>query len=448
MNRAFPVVVAGVLGSLWGASEVVLGAALHALSVPFKGAILAAAGVVITLAGHRAVGGRFTVLLAGATAALMKLLLPGGKVLTPVISILMEATLLQAALRISGTPRRFGYAAAGAAAVSWCMVQPLIGCVLYGGGLQTGAALYVADKRLAAEMVGLGPDAVLWIVVALGVLHALIGAGAGWLGAAVGRRVGPLLRLPARAADLTVAAPAAAPEAAPPLRSGLGSAGVLVLIADVVLVTVTTRGWTLLIVCGAVLVAAGVYARGLPPVFRRPWLYASIAILLAVAAFGVGERTAPLAFGVAYSPVGLTAGLHLAGRTLTVLVAMQTLVTRLTPTDLVAWLDRGPFAGIGLAVGVGINVFGQLRSLLGRVRLAARLRRARGVPRRVLAVRVPVALLAESLAFALESADAAEQRGLHGAAGRLAGARLSLTDRRVVLASLAALPIVLIVALT
>ena len=62
---------AAVLGSLWAASEIVLGSFLHNLKVPLRGHIMTAIGVILLVAGHRRWPQRGLIWRAGLIAAAM-----------------------------------------------------------------------------------------------------------------------------------------------------------------------------------------------------------------------------------------------------------------------------------------------------------------------------------------------------------------------------------------
>src|SRR5512137_442670 len=86
---------AAVLGSLWAAVEIVVGSFLHNLGVPFAGTVLAAFGVMVMTAGHRASPERGLIWRTALVCALMKSVSPSAVILGPMIGILMEGVLLE-----------------------------------------------------------------------------------------------------------------------------------------------------------------------------------------------------------------------------------------------------------------------------------------------------------------------------------------------------------------
>jgi len=108
---------AAVYGSLWAAVEIVVGSFLHNLRVPLAGSVLAATGVMVMTAGHRAFPERGLIWRAALVCALMKSVSPSAVILGPMIGILMEGVLLEAMVRLF-RGRAAGYLIGGALAVS------------------------------------------------------------------------------------------------------------------------------------------------------------------------------------------------------------------------------------------------------------------------------------------------------------------------------------------
>src|SRR5690606_32761234 len=65
-------VLIAIFGALWGALELSLGSALHALGVPFSGLFLAGVGIAVALVGYRFTRRRGSVVQIGLVAALLK----------------------------------------------------------------------------------------------------------------------------------------------------------------------------------------------------------------------------------------------------------------------------------------------------------------------------------------------------------------------------------------
>lgn len=180
-------VLLAVFGGLWGAVEMSAGAVLHALHAPLTGAWLAAAGLAVALVGRVFVPRRGATLFVGVVALTLKLFSVGSVVLGPVIGIVAEAALAEAVLSLSPSPRRALLVAAGAAGVLWTLVQPVVtGLLIFGRDAPT---LWLDLLSTGQRLFGLSQEAAVTIVVALTVLHLLLGGAAGWLAWDVARRL-------------------------------------------------------------------------------------------------------------------------------------------------------------------------------------------------------------------------------------------------------------------
>ncbi len=156
---------AAVIGSLWGASEIVLGSFLHNLRIPFSGNILTAIGIILMVSGHRLWPHRGIIIRAGLICAALKSLSPSPIILGPMLSILMQASLMEAAILI-GRKSHAGYILGGGLAVSWNLLYRILSSiVLYGSSL---IALYqnlvnYLVSQTAWEVQGYwGPIMILW----------------------------------------------------------------------------------------------------------------------------------------------------------------------------------------------------------------------------------------------------------------------------------------------
>lgn len=185
----------GIFGALWGVSETGVGSVLHALQVPLTGTVLAGVGMTIALTGRYFVPRRGSVLFIGLVTALLKMLSVGGTVLNPMIAIVVESVLAELVL-MAGRHHRVTFAAAGAAASAWSLVQPfLTGAILAGQGF---FAVYARMLRNGARMLGVEPSAVVLILGVLAILHLVAGAAAGLLAWDAGHLVQSRLPLSAK----------------------------------------------------------------------------------------------------------------------------------------------------------------------------------------------------------------------------------------------------------
>ena len=185
-----------VFGALWGAIEITLGAYLHVIFPPLAdtfllGVIMAGLGGIIALTGRHFVPHTSSVLMIGVVTALLKALSLGGVKIGPMVAIVVESLLMEAGLLLARHPTRWGFALAGALAVSWNFFHKFAMMrLLFGQGVYEVAVNMVKD---GSKLLGLDVRYSIAILVVLFVTRLVVGAVAGWLawdlGGAVRRRL-------------------------------------------------------------------------------------------------------------------------------------------------------------------------------------------------------------------------------------------------------------------
>ena len=190
-------VVVGLFGALWGVIEMTLGSFLHVIfpslaDTFFTGVVMAGIGVAVALTGRHFVSKRGSLFFIGVVTALVKLLSPGGARIGPVVAILVEGALMEAALWPARTPRRWNCVLGGALALAWNLPHKFIMMrLIYGQGV---AAVYAKMVQDGSQMLGLDASAALLILAILLAVRLVVGGVAGWsawkLGGAVARRRG------------------------------------------------------------------------------------------------------------------------------------------------------------------------------------------------------------------------------------------------------------------
>jgi len=93
---------ASVAGSLWASLEIILGSFFHNARIPFAGTILAVMGLSLMIAFSIRWKSNAWIWRAGLIAALMKSISPSAIIIGPMIGILMEAVILEIAIRYLG----------------------------------------------------------------------------------------------------------------------------------------------------------------------------------------------------------------------------------------------------------------------------------------------------------------------------------------------------------
>ncbi|MGD2143607.1 MAG: hypothetical protein PVF54_03915 [Anaerolineae bacterium] len=190
-------VTIGLFGALWGVVETTLGTYLNVVfpsftNTFFKGVILGGIGVAIAMTGRYFLQKRGSLVLISIITALLKLLSPGGLKIGPMVAIVMEGVLMEAALSVAHDPGRPAFALGGALAVGWNFPHKFIMMrLLYGKGIVTVYRMLVQN---GSQMLGMDASLAVLILVILLVVRLVAGGIAGWsawaLGGAVTRRLG------------------------------------------------------------------------------------------------------------------------------------------------------------------------------------------------------------------------------------------------------------------
>ncbi len=191
MSRKYEInekwIKASILGTIWAASEIVLGSFLHNLRVPFSGNILTAIAIILLISFSYRWKENGLFWRAGLICALMKTISPSAVIFGPMIAIFSESVLIEFSIRLFG--RTFiGFAIGSMLAMSWNLFQKIVNFLIsYGFNI---VELYSSLIKLAQKQLSIQTD-ILWLpLIVLLVLFALFGL----LSAIVGIKTGRKLR--------------------------------------------------------------------------------------------------------------------------------------------------------------------------------------------------------------------------------------------------------------
>ncbi|MCX6272371.1 MAG: hypothetical protein NTU44_14390 [Bacteroidetes bacterium] len=123
---------ASIIGTIWAASEIVLGSFLHNLKIPFSGNILTAIGLIILISVSYIWRERGLYWRAGLICAVMKTISPSAVIFGPMIAIFTEAALLELSVRLFGKTI-FGYIIGAILAMSWNLFQRILNFIIFYG---------------------------------------------------------------------------------------------------------------------------------------------------------------------------------------------------------------------------------------------------------------------------------------------------------------------------
>lgn len=177
---------ASIAGTIWAASEIVLGSFLHNLKVPFSGNILTAIGIIILISIGYIWVERGLFWRAGLICALMKTMSPSAVIFGPMIAIFAEAFLLELSVRLLGRTIA-GYAIGSMLAMSWNLVQKILNYIIfYGSNI---IEVYSDLLKFAQKQLNIRTD-IIWLpIIILLVVYALFGLLAAVTGIRVGRKM-------------------------------------------------------------------------------------------------------------------------------------------------------------------------------------------------------------------------------------------------------------------
>jgi nucleoside-triphosphatase THEP1 len=177
---------ASIAGTIWAASEIVLGSFLHNLKVPFSGNILTAVGLVILISISYMWTDRGLFWRAGLICALMKTMSPSAVIFGPMIAIFMEGVLLELSVRLLGKTAA-GFLIGAMAAMSWNLFQKILNYIIfYGSDI---VDVYTNLLKMAQKQLNIKTDIVWLPIIILLVLYSLFGLFAAITGMRVGKRM-------------------------------------------------------------------------------------------------------------------------------------------------------------------------------------------------------------------------------------------------------------------
>lgn len=175
---------ASILGTIWAASEIVLGSFLHNLRIPFSGNILTAIGIIILVSASFKWKEKGILWRAGVICALLKTMSPSAVIFGPMIAIMSEAILLELATRILGKTIP-GFIIGSILAMSWNLFQKVFKLIIfYGNNI---IDVYTNLMVYAKQQMGLQFDAVWTPLLLLLVIQILFGTTSALIGIRTGR---------------------------------------------------------------------------------------------------------------------------------------------------------------------------------------------------------------------------------------------------------------------
>lgn len=175
-----------IIGTIWAASEIVLGSFLHNLRIPFSGNILTAIGIIILISISYTWNEKGLFWRAGLICAIMKTMSPSAVIFGPMIAIFTEALLLEIFVRLLGRTYA-GYIIGAMLAMSWNLFQKIANYIIfYGSNI---IDVYTDLLKLAQKQLNIQSDIVWLPIIILLITYSLFGLFAAIIGIKVGRKM-------------------------------------------------------------------------------------------------------------------------------------------------------------------------------------------------------------------------------------------------------------------
>ena len=179
---------AAIVGSLWGAFEIVAGSFIHNLALPLlAGTILSFTGVLIAIAFQSRWKTPGLLWRAALICALLKSVSPSAIILTPMLGITLEGFLLEIGTLLFGT-NVTGYIVGGGLAVLSVLLFKVFRLLLvYGKGV---VDVYSSVYKLSLNQLKLSSNSnEWWPILAIALVYFIIGAIAAILGIYAGKKL-------------------------------------------------------------------------------------------------------------------------------------------------------------------------------------------------------------------------------------------------------------------
>jgi nucleoside-triphosphatase THEP1 len=175
-----------IIGTIWAASEIVLGSFLHNLRIPFSGNILTAIGIIIMISISYTWTEKGLFWRAGLICAIMKTMSPSAVIFGPMIAIFSEAFLLEISVRLLGRTIA-GYMIGAMVAMSWNLFQKIANLIIfYGSNI---IEVYTDLLKLAQKQLNIQSEIVWLPIILLLIVYSLFGLFSAIIGIRVGRKL-------------------------------------------------------------------------------------------------------------------------------------------------------------------------------------------------------------------------------------------------------------------
>ncbi len=339
---------ASITGTIWAASEIVLGSFLHNLRIPFSGNILTAIGLIILISVSYIWNDKGLFWRAGLICAVMKTMSPSAVIFGPMIAIFGESLLLELSVMALGR-NIFGFMTGAILAMSSNLIHKIVTYIIsYGMNI---VEVYTNLVRFAQKQMDISTDIVWLPVIFLLVVYSLFGIFSAAVGMKVGRR---LLEQPGSGPSATSPMPPDNPTRQPGKEFPYSVAWLFLDIFLIVLSFVLMNRAPWMVWSSTILVIVAVWAvrykRGLRQL-KRPgfWIFFVLITLLATIVFA---RLRP---GGGSLWEALLTGIQMNFRAVVIIVGFAVLGTELYNPVIRKYFMRSSFRSFPLALELSVE---------------------------------------------------------------------------------------------
>jgi len=179
-----------VFAAAWGLMEISIGTFLHASKIPFRGAIMSLAAILILVSARSVLNYKGSLILLGIVTATFRLFLGVGFNITPFVAILIESLIAEIILNRVGF-NRITSVITGAAIMVYTLLHGLIMQAVF-----LGMDIYKVYYELVLSFtnkIGLSENVVIIALLTVPFIHLIFGAVSASFGYAVGRQIQKLM---------------------------------------------------------------------------------------------------------------------------------------------------------------------------------------------------------------------------------------------------------------
>lgn len=179
-----------VFAAVWGLAEISIGTFLHASKIPFRGAIMSLAAILILVSARSVLNYKGSLILLGIVTATFRLFLGVGFNITPFAAILIESLIAEIILN------RFGFnrvtcIITGVVVMVYTLLHGLIMQAVF-----LGIDIYKVYYELVLSFtnkIGLTENIVLIVLLSVPLIHLTFGALSASFGYSVGKQIQSLM---------------------------------------------------------------------------------------------------------------------------------------------------------------------------------------------------------------------------------------------------------------